>query len=954
MQGLVIILGLLLAGKAWADTSILHKIAVLRFAQEERVNFQDGEVDITGLGTQEYLHVQGDVAFIPNEFVDASYMDAAAFRQLLFDKKAITAPLRLKTNPYPLDGTDATYGTFVLRFKNDRTRRLALAVPRFFHPTEVTYVDPIQKRRLIIHGTLNKDPARNRNFNEVAATIPIIEPHQDFYLFVQVSGPIFKGRNTLNFSSLYIGEEIYINRLIYSARFYAILITGSFAIIFIFYFFIYSFRPQDFSSLYLCLYAFCSFALSLIYTINLPVSSFQILSIFTVINLISIAFLQLYLLDKLSFLWSRSIHAKLIGASLFIALIGSLGVVSRITPLVALFFFASFVSSTFLIFATFYLGIKHRLNGISFFLVGAILNSAFQFPIMINYLANGNNELGYNIMLANFSMVLSLALVNAKEFAVTYRKSVEQSLALEDKNKEIVFFNKNLEKLVDHKTKEVRALLDYIPQGVLSLTEDGLISKDFSAHLFQILGTEDISHQSFKTLVLDRCEMSSDTRDQTWQAILSMVGEEEFNFEANAGKLPLELVYLDGKSEKFLRATWNVDVEDGIVVRLLVTLLDATAERELQKEAQKQRQELILIQELLNIPPGKAAQFFSTSLPLLKENERIINEEQQLSPSSIRMLFVNAHTVKGAARTLQLKDLARQIHDMEEYYAHILKDGEDIRRQQLQNDIAATFTVMNRYMEINRIKLNRADNYSKVVLERDFIEKHYFFIKDLVDDPPAVGNIIEWLREQNEALTRLIFEQLPASFDNYKERAIKIARDLGKADPTFDFNIDDISIPPDQKTVLDNCMVHLLRNALDHGIESPAERKKKGKPEQGCIQVVTAIDSHLLTIRVSDDGRGLAMKKLRAKGEAQGILSSSSTLQEVADAIFASGISTAHEISEISGRGVGMNAVKTFMEKVGGTIHVRLGEPKDDAREYFDFCFEIQFQRGQAPLAKAS
>jgi sensor histidine kinase regulating citrate/malate metabolism len=242
-----------------------------------------------------------------------------------------------------------------------------------------------------------------------------------------------------------------------------------------------------------------------------------------------------------------------------------------------------------------------------------------------------------------------------------------------------------------------------------------------------------------------------------------------------------------------------------------------------------------------------------------------------------------------------------------------------------------------------------------VILEREFIENHYFFIKDLVEDPPAVNNIIQWLREQNEALTRLIFEQLPASFDGYKEKAVKIARDLGKADPLFDFNIDDISIAPDQKTVLDNCMVHLLRNALDHGIESPDERRKKGKSEQGTIQVSTKVDAQRLTISIRDDGRGLAIKKLRAKGEAQGLLTRTSTLQDVANVIFASGISTAHEISEISGRGVGMNAVQTFMGKVDGTIHVRLGAPKDDAGEYFDFWFEIQFKRDHhTPLAAAS
>ncbi len=539
---------------AGADTSIFHKISVLRFAQEEMVTIHGGTLDLTHLGNREYFHVNGNIQFIPNEFVEARYMDEAAFQQLLVEKKAIETPLRLKTNPDSMKGTDATYGTFVIRVRNDRSRRLAINVPRFFHPAEITFVDSLQNRRLIIHGKLNETPERNGNFNELSSPVAVIEADQDFYLYAKASGPLFNGKNTLNFSAFYIGEESYLNRLIYMTRFYATLIAGTLLIIFVFYFFIFTFRPQDRSSFYLCIYALCSFALSLLYLINMPLNTFNLLSTFTIINLISIAFLQCFLLEKLAFLWSKSTHWKMISACVFVAGVASIGIITRVYSLVAVFFIISFLSSTVLIFSTFYLGIKHRLSGITFFLLGAILNSAFQVPIMMNYILNANTELGYNIMMANFSMVLSLALVNAKEFAVTYRKSVQQSETLEEKNKEITFFNKNLEKLVDHKTREVRALLDYIPQGVLSLTQDGMISKDFSAHLVHILGTDVIGQQSFKTLVLDRCEMSSDQRDQIWQSILSIVGEEEFNFEANAGKLPLEMSYRGAKDEKFLRA----------------------------------------------------------------------------------------------------------------------------------------------------------------------------------------------------------------------------------------------------------------------------------------------------------------------------------------------------------------------------------------------------------------
>lgn len=956
MPWILVIFAILLSTRASAEASIFQQLLVFRFGDEKVVTVQDGTVDLKELGNQEFFHVQGQVFFVPGVLLDPRYLSDSEFQALVTRPDIVKATLRLKNFPYPLEGTESTFGTYVIRFKNEHSRRLVINVPRLYHPFVLHYVDAEKTQRLIVHKKLNTDPNKNANVSDMTVTMPVIEPAGDFYLYGQATSPLFLGRNTLNMSSFYVGPESYLNSLSYAARFYATLISGSFLIMFIFYGFIYTFRRQDLSSLYLAAFALCSFILSLFYVINFNITPQQMLNFFTILNLFGICSLQFYLLDKISFVLSKRTHRLLLVAALLTAAGASVGVVLRAHLLIAVLFLVSFSSSTALIFLTLYLGIKHRLSGITFFLIGTIGNSVFQFPIMIGYILQSNRENGYNILLANFCMGLALALVNAKEFAVTYRRSLQQSRDLELKNKEITYFNKNLEKLVDNKTKEVRALLDYIPQGVLSIMADGLVAKDYSAHLKEILGRSDIGLQSFKELVLDSCEMSSDARDQAWQTIMASVGDLVFNYEVNSDKLPSELCYRHKGGLKYLKATWNTEVEADVVVRLLVTLLDVTAEKALEREAEQQRKELNLIQELIAIPPNKIAQFFSTSLPLLKENERILNQDGiPLTPASIRMLFVNAHTVKGAARTLQLKDLARQIHNMEDHYADILKRDAPIDRARLQEDVQGSFAILNQYIDINRHKLNRSDNYNKVVIERDFIENHYFIIKDFVKDPPVdPSKIISWLREQNEALTSLIFEQLPATFDGYKERALKIARDIGRADPLFDFEIDDVSVAPDQKAVLDNCMVHLLRNALDHGIETPDERRRKQKPEAGTIRIRTELHGDSLTIKICDDGRGLAMKKLKAKGEKLGLIASHASPDEIARTIFASGISTASEVTDISGRGVGMSAVQTFLEKARGSIEVKLGEPNDPEGEYYSFWFEIHFQLTPISQAKAS
>ncbi|HYX34698.1 MAG TPA: ATP-binding protein [Oligoflexus sp.] len=496
--------------------------------------------------------------------------------------------------------------------------------------------------------------------------------------------------------------------------------------------------------------------------------------------------------------------------------------------------------------------------------------------------------------------------------------------------------------------KRVRTLLDHIPQGVLSIEADGRISNDFSAHLADVLNTTPAAGMSFKDLVLDRCTMGSDEKDQAWQAILSSAGEISLNFDINVSKLPTEFVFVGGGSPRYLKATWNAVMDGGFTTQILVTLLDVTEEKALERETQVQRSVLELIQELLIVPAGKMSQFFSTTIPLLSENRRIVeNVEVPLTDSSVRMLFVNAHTVKGAARTLQLKALARTIHDMEERYADIIKRGLPIDRKRLKDDVDEAFRVLNAYVSVNRDKLNRTDSYSKVIIERDFLESHCHVMKDMIKGPFVdVEKIVLWLRDQCDALTSMIFEQLPGIFDGYKEQAIKIARDIGKADPIFDFQIDPVSIGPEQRIAIDNCMIHILRNSLDHGIEMPAERLAAGKPQSGFLSIAAQAGEIAVRITIRDDGRGLALGKLRERGLQSGMLNSSSSDLEVAQTIFAPGTSTATAVSDISGRGIGMSAVRSFIEKVGGTITIQLRERKDPAGNFCDFAFEITLPLG--------
>ncbi len=134
----------------------------------------------------------------------------------------------------------------------------------------------------------------------------------------------------------------------------------------------------------------------------------------------------------------------------------------------------------------------------------------------------------------------------------------------------------------------------------------------------------------------------------------------------------------------------------------------------------------------------------------------------------------------------------------------------------------------------------------------------------------------------------------------------------------------DVRIDKSYAELLDAPLVHMVRNAADHGIETPAEREQCGKPEEGTIRIELSERENDLCLIVSDDGRGLDYDALSRKADELGILDGNRSLSqdEIVRLLFMSGVSTASEVTEISGRGVGMDVVKQSIEAAGGQIRV--------------------------------
>ncbi|SMF74713.1 Hpt domain-containing protein [Pseudobacteriovorax antillogorgiicola] len=312
-----------------------------------------------------------------------------------------------------------------------------------------------------------------------------------------------------------------------------------------------------------------------------------------------------------------------------------------------------------------------------------------------------------------------------------------------------------------------------------------------------------------------------------------------------------------------------------------------------------------------------------------------------VDPDTLKIIFVNLHTLKGAARTLKFKNLSDRFHVLETRYSEILKKQLNPDQVELEADMKEAEDLFHRYLKINCDTLGRGEDLSKVTIDRRFLEDSFRLLRFIETGVVLPDSLRDIIRENSDQLTNHIFMSLASMLQDLSGQAEKIAKDLGKSPPQISIQTDDIFITHDQDVLLRNCLIHILRNSLDHGIENRVQRLDAGKPEEGAIYIEATEKSGTITIQLRDDGRGLNITALRDRGLRRGMIQSGSTADEIAELIFSHGFSTAQKVSQISGRGVGMNAVRQYLEQNRGQVSLKLEPPAIEDQEFYQFSIVL-------------
>ena len=205
------------------------------------------------------------------------------------------------------------------------------------------------------------------------------------------------------------------------------------------------------------------------------------------------------------------------------------------------------------------------------------------------------------------------------------------------------------------------------------------------------------------------------------------------------------------------------------------------------------------------------------------------------------------------------------------------------------------------------------------------------YLEDLSEriDSPALNEGVQRLTKVVRRLQDRVMEVRMVSASMLTQRLPRVGRDIAKSrGKRIQFVIEGEDVELDRALVesLDTPVLHLLRNAVDHGIESPEERLAAGKPQEGLVRLAIARRQDRVSLTLSDDGRGIDPEKVLAKAKKVGLVPPDKKLvqaKEVADLIFRPGFSTGEDVTDISGRGVGLDAVRATLTGLGGRVSVQ-------------------------------
>lgn len=508
---------------------------------------------------------------------------------------------------------------------------------------------------------------------------------------------------------------------------------------------------------------------------------------------------------------------------------------------------------------------------------------------------------------------------------------------LEEAQNQLEQYSKNLEFMVRQRTTALnktnttlKAILNSLGQGIIVFNEQGTVLPIHSKAcetLFEMpppyIWIQDVLRIENKDL-------------ETFKMWLGHLFSETIPFDSVKDLGPRKLTSIGSR---------NVDLDyfpirndDRKITSIVLVATDKTDEIRARNEADKERN---YVRMVLRISRNRR-QF----LTFLKDARELMDNigkgvhdlKEDLNSSGgqfvldysrqLGMFLRGLHTLKGGAATFAITRLAEICHEMEDWLVQIKGVGDVLMKEefdQIENYYRQIVDALDSFLKQNEEIIGAFGSSRGRQLE--------FSVDDMWRMAQEMANIGSAEDRMTYIAREAFCEPIINSLSHFDEIVLSTASVLGKQVSPIVFRHGEIKVFPEKFSGVFATLVHSFRNAVDHGIEFPDVRQKNGKPRSGLIIVTCGEykqdNQDWIKIEIADDGGGVDPKVIRRKMAEKG-LPGYDTLsdEDVIQAVFLSQFSTRDRVTEISGRGVGLDAIKYEVEKLGGwvKIHSQLGK----------------------------
>ncbi len=470
----------------------------------------------------------------------------------------------------------------------------------------------------------------------------------------------------------------------------------------------------------------------------------------------------------------------------------------------------------------------------------------------------------------------------------------------------------------NHRMTEV---MKHLKQGMVQVDTQGIITGKFSMGFVRLIGGEaNVIHgKSFLELVFSNCgEANKKWKDNFSLAIMSNPEQAELILNL----LPTECIFLHPESgERIFKISYDLCIYQKKVIGMDIGLEDVTRMRELATKSEELEKEKSIIKEIYTKP-----ETFRTLLTLLEDIDLDLQRantaisSQDLSKEETRIWFGHMHSLKGTSHFLQLDELGSAAHQMENVFTRFKEENPDYN--DIRNFFIDGMSNLNKQISyINDILLGMSEQTRKRLTAELVMSKEETETLEnaLEKDSPAMDILLKAKKIPSHKLVEGWKDELKRICQNLSKKII--FRVMGESIPLPGNIYDTIKAP----------LVHLLRNCAEHGIETIEERKRSGKPSVGLITFNAELSDDQYSISIQDNGRGISKDQILHKakqvsqkdGELKQIIEQLIKENRLLAILYLPGFSTSEKVTELSGRGVGLDVVQRSTVEANGSISMK-------------------------------